>query len=203
MATVAIDRRLNLVIPIYGDKDAVVAWVHSTPIGREVFDAYYRVLGRVYAAIHGDATDALGPTAGPRMAAMLLRDEAQRMGIWGGPAGVQAGLVSEIRRLTNVAAPGPKGWEVLPYDDAIRAGRLDADDAAEVDNAIVFFTVGWWVYPKGRREAALSGAARLWSGHSTSSTVTEYAAGLPTSTAAEPTVDLAKDIAATRSSIPT
>src|ERR1700744_2311629 len=112
MADVKLDRNVNLVIPIYADSsDQVIAWVHSMPIGREVFETYYRVIGRVYAAIHGDDVDALGATAGPKMAALLLRDEAKRMGIWDGPGGVEGGLVSEIRRLTNVALPGPKGWE--------------------------------------------------------------------------------------------
>jgi hypothetical protein len=204
MVSVTIDRNVNLVIPIYGDDgDTVVAWVHSVPIGREVFDAYYRVIGRVYAAIHGDSIDALGPTAGPKMAALLLRDEARRMGVWEGPAGVENGLVNEIKRLTNVAAPGPKGWETMPYGDAIRLKKIDPDDAGEVDNAIVFFTVGWWVYPKSKRSLALTGAARLWSGHSTSLSVTEFAAGSPTSTPVENTADVQAEIAKTRSSIPT
>src|SRR5665213_1626605 len=96
----SIDQNLNLVIPIYGDNDQIIAWVHSTPIGREVFETYFRVIGRTFAAIHGDEADSLGQAAGPRMAALLLRDEAKKMGQWEGEAGIERGLVNEIKRLT-------------------------------------------------------------------------------------------------------
>lgn len=205
---IAIDRNLNFVIPIY-DGENIMAWVHSTPVGREVFETYFRVLGRTFSAIHGDDADSLGATAGPRMAYLLLRDEAKKMDQWDGEAGVERGLINEIKRLTNVALPGEKGWETMPYDDAVRNGKIGADDTAEVNNALVFFTVGWWVYPKSRRIQALTGAARMWGGHSTSSNVTAFAAGLQTSTEAENTAspvqvasDTLADIQRTRSSIP-
>jgi hypothetical protein len=199
----AVDRNLNLVLPIYDDKDQIVAWVHSAPIGREVFETYFRVLGRTFSAIHGDDADSLGATAGPRMAALLLRDEARKMGQWEGDGGVERGLMNEIKRLTNVVLPGVKGWETLPYDDATRTAKINADDAAEVDNALVFFTVGWWVYPKSRRAPALNGASKMWGGHCTSSSVTAFAAGLQTSTEEKNTgQDVKTEIERTQSSLP-
>jgi hypothetical protein len=140
------------------------------------------------------------------MAALLLKDEAKKMGQWDGPSGVENGLVNEIKRLTNVALPGEKGWETMPYDDAVRMGKIGPDDAAEVNNAIVFFTVGWWVYPKSRRVMALTGAARMWGGHCSSSSITEFAAGLLTSTEEKNTTvspeTVQADIQRTQSSIP-
>jgi len=196
---VTLDRNLNLVVPIYDDDDKIVAWVHSTPISAEVYETYYKVIARTVEMIYSD----VGMGVGPQVASLALRDAAKQMGIWDGPTGVEAGLVNEIRRLTMVVVPGPNGWQTIPYDDMIRGKKIDDDDAREVNNAITFFTLALWGHGQKRagRKIAME-AAPKWGGHTTSSSITAFKDGLPTSIANENTNDLEAEVQKTRSSIP-
>lgn len=199
MADAKLDRNLKLVIPIYGDGDTVVAYVHHTPISREVYEVHFRVMAKAFAAVvsmrDGEAS------FGPMIAHMLLVDEAKRTGSWDGEAGVKDGLVAEMRRLTNVLTPGPRGWQAMPYDDAVRGGTVDADDAAEVDNAIAFFTLASCVPARKNRQVILQTSSRQWGGQCTSSSVMEFAAGLPIPIDAAVTAQQKEAAARTASSI--
>ncbi len=189
-----INERLNLVIPIFGNdpptKDAEgkeieappIAYVHSMPISREVFEANYLLLSKTFAAIHGEG---LGRTAGPRVAALLLNDIArQAVGERGDAAAYKAPLMNEIHRLSNVLLPGERGWETMPYEDAVRHHKLDDDDLAEVENAIVFFTAYSAMHRKRVLAEVLPGAVKLWGADVSSLNATEFAASLQTSTGA-------------------
>lgn len=173
-----ISRKLNLVIPIEGDDGNIVAYVHSAPISREVFETYFLPVSKTFSAIYAEG---LGSVAGPRVAAMMLKRIATDLGQWDGPAGVERGLVAEIRRLTNVLAPGDRGWETLPYDEAMKRGILSSDDAAEVDNAVTFFTVASAMHRRSELRPILDGAGRLWGAQTSSLNSTEFAASLPIS----------------------
>ena len=74
-----IDKKLNLVIPIETDDGTL--YVHSMPIRREIFDTYFLVLSKTFAAIHGEG---LGEIAGPRVAALILKKIAMDTGMWEG-----------------------------------------------------------------------------------------------------------------------
>jgi hypothetical protein len=175
---VHIDKHLNFVIPVQGD--GVTTYVHSMPIGEDVFDRYFLVISKTFAAIYNEG---LGVTAGPRVAAKLLKRVATEMGVWDGADGVQTGLMTEIRRLTNVVAPGPNGWTTFPFQDALGENYLSKGDVSEVENALVFFTVASAMHRRAELESILNGAGSLWGARVEPLNCTEFAASLTTSTA--------------------
>lgn len=127
----------------------------------------------------------LGIMSGPRVAAMVMKDAAKELGVWDGPEGAERGLVQEIRRLTSVIVLTEKGWEPIPLHEAITKGSLDESDAAEVENAVAFFTVVSHMHRKADRRQILEGALKLWGGRLESSSYTEFCASLSTSTTTE------------------
>lgn len=182
-----IDKRLNLIVPIYSDEEGsdVTAYVHSTPLPEGVVDQYFMVLGQTYSAIFSQG---LGLAGGPPHAMRVLRHIATERGVWNddpatGQAGVQRGLIEEIRRLTNVAALDKDGrWDQLPLQVAVDRGVLSTDDRAEVENAIVFFIVASATLGRAQRPGMLRAAAELWGARISSSTFTELVSSLKTST---------------------
>jgi hypothetical protein len=166
--------RLNLVLTL--ETADGEAFVHHMPISREAFEQNYLLIGRTYDAMMREGL----MLSGPRLAALRLRDVAREMG-----NASAAPLLAEIRRLTNLVVPGPSGYEAIPYDAAVREGRVGEDDAAEVDAALTFFTL---VSRAGRTAAfdlATSAIGIHFPVQTTSCTCTEYAASLKTSTAPE------------------
>ena len=186
-----IDRKLNLVVPIYGAPktvkdpatgeekvvDNVVAYVHAAPISPEVFDKYFMTIGKTFAAIYGGG---LGLFAGPRLAGKLLKKIAVEAGEWEGEGGVERGLIAEIRRLANVIVPGPKGWETVPFDGAAARGQISAEDAAEVENSLAFFTVACSMHRRNEVEGVLAIVSEIWGAQTSSLNCTAFAASLTT-----------------------
>ncbi len=173
-----ISRTLSLTMPI-DREDGSTVWVHSQPIGQEVFETYFMPISKAFSAIYGEG---LGPIAGPRVAAMILKKISQEMGVWEGKGGVEAGLMAEIRRLTNVAMPGPNGWASIPWENAVKDGAIDKADIAEVENALVFFTCLSAMLRRVELEEALTVALPLWGGQVSSSPLMDFINSLPTST---------------------
>lgn len=153
-----IDERLNLIIPV--DRyDGTTIHIHATPIGREVFQKYFLVMAKAFAAIWADG---LNNISGPRVAALMLREIAVNMGIWEGPEGVNLGLMSEIKRLANVIAPAAGRWDIVPLDQAIQAKMVDDDDVDEIVGNLVFFSLTWHLNRRKEREYVMGTvAARL------------------------------------------
>ena len=186
-----IDKRLNLVVPIYDDAGkTAIAYVHSAPISREVFDRNFLVLAKTHAAFWNEG---LGTTAGPRVAAMLLRlvadqldgpdEETRERNGHANRQSVENGLFPEIRRLSNVAMPDQSGaWKTIPLENVVREKLLNEEDLAEVENAIVFFIVAYAMHKRTERAAIVAGAARLWGARIESLNSTEFARTLTTST---------------------
>lgn len=175
---VRINKKLNLVFPV--DTSAGEVYVHSIPISREVFERYYRVIARTMAAVYRDGMSIF---TGPRIATLLLRDLATQDGNWDGVDGVQNGLLNEIKRLTNVTvAAASRGWETIPYADACARGIIDEDDSTEVEGILCFFTFASWIHRHEHLAGILASMGQLWGAQTTSSSCTEYAASLPTST---------------------
>src|ERR1700741_5292633 len=158
----AINRKLNLVIPVETDRGDI--YVHSTPISRVVFNQYYAEIARTFARIHGGGVSIY---AGPWVAASSLETCARDAGTWEGEAGVERGLLGEIRRLTMVVAPGERGWQTVLIDDALRAGVITDDDVAEIMNIVVFFIVASSMHNRRDLPAMLDGASKLWGGSTT------------------------------------
>lgn len=171
-----IDEKLNLVVPVRRDDGEPGAYAYHSPISREVFEAHFMLLGKTFSAVQ---TSGLGVVAGPRVASLLLAKAAEQEG---DELGAMA-LMNEIRRLTNAVIRTPKGWESFAFQDVVDGGLLDAEDVAEVTNAIVFFTVISSVQGKKLRKPIMAGAARIWGARTSSSDFTALVASLTTSTA--------------------
>jgi hypothetical protein len=186
MTDVKLNRKLNLVLDVETENGTV--HVHSVPIGREIFEDNFLPISRAFTAVY---TNGLGPVTGPRVAALLLRQEAQTLGVW---ERTQQSLMAEIYRLTNVVAPGPSGWETMPFDVAKKRGIIDINDAAEVENCIVYFTCASLIHLKAELTVAMEGLSTLWGAQTTSSNVTEYTRSLPISTQEETTGENAKTV---------
>jgi hypothetical protein len=168
---------MNLVIPI--DDGGTTLYVHSMPISREVFERYFLPISRAFNMIY---TQGLGTAAGPRVAALTLKQVSIELGLWDGDAGVQNGLMNEIKRLANVVSLTPNGWQSVPYEQAIKENMLSDDIASEVENIIVFFTVASWMHLKAELPTILKVVCGLWNARVESSNSTEFASSLPTST---------------------
>ncbi len=175
-----IDKALNLVIPVETENGTV--HVHSMPISRDVFERYFLVISKTFAALYSQG---LNHIAGPRVAALMLKRLAIDDGVWEGEAGVEVGLMAEIRRLTNVAVPGPNGWTTVPLYDALQRGFLTQDDVLEAEGCIVFFTCISAMHKRKDVPAFLNGMCELWGAETTYSSCTELTASLLTSTATE------------------
>ena len=130
-----IDKRLNLVTEVQTDEGTV--FVHSMPISSEVFEKYFLVISKTFAAIIGEG---LSFVSGPRVAALMLKKIATDLGVWDGKDGVNNGLMAEIRRLSNVVMPTENGWKTYPLQDVIDKGMLDESDIAEVEGLIAFLS---------------------------------------------------------------
>lgn len=202
-----IDRRLNLVVPIYGDplpktdekgtavKDGagkpvmvtpVVAHVHSAPISAEVAERYFVPLAQTFSGIFNLG---LGVAAGPGVAAKLLRKLSVDGGVWEddprtGAVGVKNGLLEEIWRQTSVIAKIDNGgWTPVPLPTASARGLISAEDRAEVENAIVFFTAVSATLGRAQRTEMLEAACALWDARLSSLNSSEEAHSLPRSIA--------------------
>jgi hypothetical protein len=192
-----IDKRLNLVIPV--EQQHGVIFVHSMPITAETFKQHYLVIAKTFNAIYNEH---LGVTSGPRVAAMMLEEIAKKDRVWDGPLGVEAGVVKEIQRLTNVIVPDggsatldkkndrkdpdvwrAPGWRTITLHEAIQREMLDEDDQEVVTNALAFFTVVSSMHTKGVLLGVMEAVCGLWSAQMSSLSCTAFASSLPTSIA--------------------
>jgi hypothetical protein len=179
MADIKLDRKLNIVLSVDTEKGSI--HIHSAPIGREVFEDNFLTISRAFTAVY---TNGLGPVTGPRVAALLLKQEAQTLGVW---ERTQQSLMAEIYRLTNVIAPTDHGWETMPFDVAKKRGILTDDAAAEVENCIVYFTCASSIHLRAELTVAMEGLRTLWGAQTTLLNATEYMRSLPTLTVEETT----------------
>ena len=177
-----IDEQLNIVIPV-DRMDGTRVHVHAAPISRECFQRYGLPLSKAFALIYGEGLQ----LAGPRIAADALRKVSEDLRVWDGPMGVERGLMPEIRRLANVVAPSGgnghgHGWQMIPYDDAVKMQLIDQEDQDEILGVLVFFTLGWRLNLRKERKQIIDGLCALWGASTTSSDFTAFVNGLPTST---------------------
>lgn len=179
-----IDGRLNIVVPVDGQDGEF--FVHATPLSREVFEKYFLLISKTFAAIY---TEELNVVSGPRVAALMLRRVAENLGIWEGPDGIKVGLMAEIRRLSNVVLPGPDGWITMPFETALQKKLLTEDDQSEVEGAIVFFILASAVHSRRDIGSVLESLRRLWGIRITRSNATDYSVSLQTSIEEETTKD--------------
>lgn len=169
-----LDQRLNLIVPV--EHGGGTIYVHSTPIGRAAFEQFYLPISKAFSRMY---TEGLGVIGGPRVAMMLLRQSAKDVGQ---EREVEQGLVAEIRRLSNVVMSGPDGWGTVPLQEVLDKKLISEDDISEVENALAFFTLASWMYPRKVCNEMLSEAGSIWGAETSSLNCTEYAGSLKTST---------------------
>ncbi|KGC03236.1 hypothetical protein DM81_3476 [Burkholderia multivorans] len=186
---IQINEAMNLVVPVVADDAGVKVWAYHTPISRQVFEANYRVLAATKAALMSKGSLYM-MDSGPRIAALTLRDEGLREAEARGRFDAKGqvvdeatpALLAEVRRLTMVLVPTANGWDLLPIESAVAAGKIDEEDQAETESAIVFFTCICALASKAERKVHAHSTASLLKGSITSLSPLEFSASLPTST---------------------
>ncbi|VWD20846.1 hypothetical protein [Burkholderia contaminans] len=187
---IQINEAMNLVVPVVTDETGVRVWGYHTPISRQVFEANYRVLAATKASLMSKGAMYM-MDSGPRIAGLTLLDEGLREAESRGRFSKDGktvldeatpALMAEIRRLTMVLVPGPGGWDLLPIESAVAAGKIDEEDQAEAESAIVFFTCICALASKSERKDQASRTATLLKGSITSLSPTEFSDSLPKST---------------------
>lgn len=176
---------LSLAFPIrVSESGEPLVWAYHTPISQEVFVASYRIIAATKAALFSKGI-AYAADAGPRIASLALIDASKADSAEWGTENAAPALLAEIRRLTFALVPGKDGFEQLPVDVALARKEIEPEDWAEGESAIVFFTVGYLMALRAKREPIGKALALVLGGSMTSSTLTEFAASLKTSTAPE------------------
>ncbi|EGQ2049050.1 TPA: hypothetical protein ODN34_004515 [Escherichia coli] len=168
-----ISRNLNLIIPVRTEKGN--GWIHATPISKEVFKEHFFILSKTFSAIFSEG---LGVVAGPRIAFLMLERISRDSGIWDDDKGVRNTLVNEIIRLANLVYPVEgKGYDTLPLDMALERGIVEFDDVA---GELVFFTCVSSINTPEQTEQMMLAVSGMWNSRTSSLSLTEWIASLPT-----------------------
>ena len=176
-----LDEQLNLVVPVDGASGVV--FVHSTPISREAFEAHFKLLAATYADLFGRSESYA--TVAPRVAKLTLVEQGRKIASADGRAGEDGGaaaLLEDVKRLTVVAGSTADGWSLLPVDAAIKKGLLEPEDWGEVESAIVFFTLVYWMTGRRSRGETVRVMASAIGLSTTASPPSEWTSSLPRST---------------------
>jgi hypothetical protein len=188
MTNVTINKKLNLVIPIEED-EKIKAWIFSTPLAYEIFEANYLLLIRTLSYLYANG---IGPLMAIRVARLALKDVAKQID---DEKDISIGLMNEIERITTVLRPDEHGrWKPIPYGLAKTRGFISSEKIREVENAIVYFTVASAVHLEDEMPMAYQGLKQIWKAQTTSLSDTEYGNSLPTSTPTESTGEKVPDI---------
>lgn len=142
-----IDKRLNIVMEVERE-DKSICYVHSTPISRQLWKTHYTFITMAITSLYADG---FPPSTCARIIyqrMLELADEhKERFG------DIRKTLFAEIWRLTNVIVPTDRGFETVPFYDAMRnTDILSQDDVEEAQNFICFFTAASWVHGLSRQE---------------------------------------------------
>jgi hypothetical protein len=182
MTQVAINKKLNLVIPVENN-NGVKVWIHSTPVSRDVFESNWLLLTRTLSNLYGNG---IGPALAPRTALLALKDTSKELD---DTNTIGPNFLNEIYRLTNVLMPSSNGagWQNMPYAVVKSQKLIDEDTLAEVENAIVFFIVASAVHLKTELLSVLQGLKSIWKAETTLLNVTEYGNSLMIPTVGEST----------------
>lgn len=168
-----ISRNLNLIIPVRTEKGN--GWIHATPISKEVFKEHFFILSKTFSAIFSEG---LGVVAGPRIACLMLERISSDMNIWDGEKGVRNTLVNEIIRLANLVYPVEgKGYDTIPLDMALERGIVEFDDVA---GEFVFFTCVSSINTPEQTEQMMLAVSGMWNSRTSSLSLTDWIASLPT-----------------------
>lgn len=170
-----INRQLNLVITLDD------GFIHCTPISREVFERYFKIIGRAFK----EMMEQFGATAGPRLAYLTLKSVAEASNDWDD---VRSGLINEMVRLSNVLQKtSDAGWKMVPLDSLLTRGEIDADSISEILGELTFFTCVSKMNKPDAALAILGAACNIWGSQISSSDCTGFMNSLATLTVLENT----------------
>ena len=165
--------KFKLIIPVQTEKGK--AWIHATPISKEVFKEHFFILSKTFSAIFSEG---LGVVAGPRVAFLMLERISRDSGIWDDDKGVRNTLVNEIIRLANLVYPVEgKGYDTIPLDMALEREIVELDDVA---GELVFFTCVSSINTPEQTEQMMLVVSGMWNSRTSSLSLTEWIASLPT-----------------------
>ena len=182
-----IDQDLNLVVPVRTDADGnTLIYGYHVPISRQVFEANYRILAATKSALASKGIH-YQMDAGPRIASLVLMDEARRDAIENGQIDKDSSpiidgaiaLLADLKRLTTILLPTDTGWVQRPVDAAIGTDQIDADEWKEAESAIVFFTCHYSLAKRAQKTAMGKATASVLMGQGTSLGLSEFASSLP------------------------
>jgi hypothetical protein len=185
-----IDRRCNLVLTLEKTvrakneegvevpKAVPYAYVHHTPIDQSTYEMHFFVLHKVVATLY---TERMTPAIASRVGMLMLRRVAKETGT---TAEVEL-LLSEIWRRTNVLMATERGYDTIPFVEAMKT--MDADDVREVQNYVCFFTAAFWFHLRQEKTENFFPAMIDSGAQIVSSSCTEYRDSLPTLTPHAPT----------------
>jgi len=185
---VQITSNLNLTFPVrWSDTGEPTVYAYHIPISRAVFEANYRLIGGTLAMLQSRSVG----TNVVDVATLALKDIGRRDAAeWGlapglsvEDGGAAVPLLAEIKRLTSIIAPTDAGYQPIDVDRALANKVIDAEDWAEAESALVFFTCGYATKRRNLARVAADLASPL-GGLITSSLPTEFAASLGASTTA-------------------
>jgi hypothetical protein len=180
VAEAKLNRKLNIVLKTEGINGSDI-YIHSMPIGINVFKDNYLVISRTFTGIY---TNGLGPVTGPKVAKYMLLDQAEQLGL---KPHTEQSLMLEISRLTNAIVLGTNGWETMPYSEVKKRNLIDEESAEEAENILVYFMCASSVRLRTEIDLTMNGLQLLWDAQTTSSNVTEFMRSLPTLTPTENT----------------
>lgn len=182
MSTVTINQALNLVIPLNDER----SFVHCPPMTREAFASCWSLLAKTWSRLEGDN---LCITAGAAVAAYALADIARQDDPESpGSDAAYRSFMAELRRNASYIGPMEEdGFGPVPLATALKKGWINDDDQDEIDNALVFFTLGSRLLSKERRSLIFSLMSSLRGVGASSLNATEYAASKQNSTQDAPT----------------
>lgn len=170
-----IDRKLNIVLELELN-DGRPAHVHSVPVDGKVCEAHYLFISVAMTRLYGSL--GANPAAVSRVCYFMLRDLIQEDPRF---KNADQSFLQEVWRLTNVAIPGERGWEQVPFYECMQEGNpyLSPEDVREVQNYICFFTAASWLHPRREREGMYE-FLTAYGARITSSSFTEVTSSLPT-----------------------
>lgn len=184
-----VDNALNLIMPVMRPS-GIHCYVISPPLHRLVLKAYSMPIAKAWSTMYEQGIHVI---AGPPIAKDALEQASKAMqrdamsSWWEGPNGVEMGLLNEIWRVTSVLAPGENGgWDQMMYLEARdRAKIITEDEADQVENALVFFTLNWRMLHPLIRQGMIAQTGQTWGWQVSPSTISEFRASLGASTKAE------------------
>lgn len=169
-----INKKLNVVIPME-DGDGSVFYIHAKPFSREAFEANYLLFSQAFSSM---VENGIQMTAGPRVAALVLKDIAKKTN----RETDYASIIAEIKRTSHVVRAGKDGFEPKILSSAVAHGDISEDELAYIESVVCFFTLASAMWVGERLDASLGFMNGLWGTRTESLDITDFTASLRTAT---------------------